>query len=246
MNGTIVVNEMRSSRTYSIIWLIILVFSVAANFMGAASAGTDGGDFDVIVPFVQGIGNVVMMGAIFAMILGALIISREEDEKTIEFLLSHPVTRLEIALSKLSGFTAVIVLFNVVLLAVDIVLLEAFKTAAGYDLGAVFGVWLSALVLIYFFGAAGILLSSFVTKGGAVVGFSIGVPLIMSILNALGGVDNRLFRTLSYLSPFKYFDVEAIIGRGGARPGFIAAFIVLSAVLIAFSFGRYRRREFAV
>jgi len=97
-----------------------------------------------------------------------------------------------------------------------------------------------------FFAAAGMLFSAFVTKGGAVVGFSIGIPLILGVLNALRNVENELFRLVSYVSPYRYFDIQLILETGKPNAAFLTGFIGISVVLIGASLILYRRREFAV
>jgi ABC-2 type transport system permease protein len=225
---------------------VALIFSTGANIAGSASMESDSADYDIVTAFAQSALNMTMMGCIFSMILGGLVVSREEDGKTIEFLLSHPVHRTEIALSKLSAFLLLVVILNAVLLIADIVFLEVFKSEAGYDLGAALGIWLSEFTLIFFLGAAGIFCSAFVTKGGAVVGTCIAVPIAATVLAALGSVDNTILRLLSYLSPFRYFRPQTILTRGGAEPVFVIVFVALGSILIAVFFSLYRRREFAV
>ena len=246
MSRSIFWSELKQNKTYTIIWTIVLVFSTVANVAGNVTVLRANPRYDILVVFAQNATNFVLMGAIFSMILGGLVISREEDEKTIEFLLSHPVTRFEIALSKFAAFAVLVVLFNLILLITDLVLLEVFKSPSGYRLPAFLGIFLSEFILIFFFGAAGMLFSAFVTKGGAVVGACIGIPIVAMVLAVLGNVGNTLLRYLSYLSPFRYFDPEAIIVTNGAQPGFIIAFVIIGAAFLVTGFGLYRRREFAV
>ena len=246
MNRAVFTAELRMNRTYTIIWCVVLVFSTGANIAGSASMESDGAAYDVLLALAQSAPNMAMMGCIFSMILGGLVVSREEDGRTIEFLMSHPVHRIEIALSKLGAFLLLVVILNAVMLVADIVFLEVFKSEAGYDRGAALGVWLSEFTLIFFFGAAGIFYSAFVTKGGAVVGTCIAVPIVATVLAALGNVDNTILRILSYLSPFRYFHIQGVLSRGGAEPAFVVSFVAIGSVLIAVFFSLYRRREFAV
>lgn len=245
MNWSIFRSELKAYQTYTIIWCVALVISTGANIAGNASSLPENLSFNIVEIFAQSLINMVMMAAIFSMILGGLVISREEDEKTIEFLLSHPVTRLEIALSKFAAFTLLILLFNAVLLVADFVFFEIFKSSAGYDMGTFLGLWASELVLIFFFGAAGMLYSAFITKGGAVVGSCIGIPLITGILAMLGDVGNTFLRLLSYLSPYRYLDVAKVLSKGGAQPEFIIVFPAIAVVFIAATFVLYKRKEFA-
>ena len=246
MNRSIVLAELRINRTYTIVWCLVLAFTTGANIAGSASMLRAAPAYDILLAVAQGASNTVMAGAIFSMILGGLVISREEDEKTIEFLLSHPVTRLEIALSKALAFAILNVVLLTVLLVTCWVFVELFKSSAGYDAAVLVGIWVSQVVLIFFYGAAGMLFSAFVTKGGAVVGACIGIPMVTMILALLGSVDNTLLRLLSYLSPVRYLDIAAVMARRGPQPGFVAIFVGIAAAFLAISFARYTRKEFAV
>jgi ABC-2 type transport system permease protein len=56
----------------------------------------------------------LLCGSIFAMLLASGILSKEESDKTIEFLLSKPVTRNNIINQKLLSTTFYILLFNII------------------------------------------------------------------------------------------------------------------------------------
>jgi len=246
MNRSILRFELRQNRTYTIIWCAGVVLSTGANVAGSVNSPGVASSYNVLSLFATSVVNMVMMGSIFSMILGGLIVSREQDEKTIEFLLSHPVTRLQIAVSKIVALVILIVLFCVILLAADFLFLEIFKSPAGYDRSALIGIWISELILIVTFGMAGLFFSSFVTKGGGVVGGGIGIPIVMVLLATLGSVDNTIMRLISYVSPFKYLDVGAIMRRSAPQPGFIIAFLLIAAALLTVFLFLYRKREFAV
>jgi len=246
LNRPIIANELRGWRTYALIWCAAVVVSTVADTMGNVVSQGEASELSILTVFAQGLRNTVQLGAIFSMILGGLIISKEEDEKRIEFLLSHPVMRLEIGLAKLAALSLLVLFLNIVLLVTGIVVLEVLKSGAGYDVGAFLALWLSFVVLVCFFAAAGMLFSAFVTKGGVVVGFSIGISLILGVLNALKNVENELFRLVSYVSPYRYFDIHLILDTGRPDTAFLAGFIGISVVFIGASLILYRRREFAV
>jgi ABC-2 type transport system permease protein len=245
VNGAIFTRELKSMRVYTLIWVVVLVFSTGANLGGSAGSLSGSAGMDILDAFAQSFLNMMMMAGIFAMILGGLVVSREEDEKTIEFLLGHPVTRIEIALTKFGAFATLVLIFNVVLLAADLVFMEIFKTPAGYDRGALIGLWASGMVLTYLFGAAGMIISVFQTKGGAVVGIGIGVPIVATVLAALGNTGTAMLSVLARLSPYRYLSIPGILQRGGAEPLFILVFAALAVVLVGGTLILYGRREFA-
>lgn len=247
MNASVFSRDIRNFRTYTLIWTGALLASFVGSTLGSAlSARGTGAAYDIAAILVLGYTNMQYTGPIFAMILGALIISQEEDEKTIEFLLSHPLTRGEIAVSKLLAYSALVLFLNVVLVIAGLVLIAAPGPWSGHAVGAFLGVWLSYFLLTYAFGAAGVFLSMFVVKGGALVGYSIGIPMILALLAFLETVGSELLRTLSRLSPFRYLGYARILETASVDVPFVCVTAAISAALLALSMVLYRKREFAV
>lgn len=58
---------------------------------------------------------VILMGSIFAVYLSSSLLGKEEDDKTIEYLLSKPITRNEIYCAKYMAFVTIITMFNIVI-----------------------------------------------------------------------------------------------------------------------------------
>ena len=102
--------------------------------MGAFTAafGMDKLDFGTLVGYYAiECGNVLGLGgAFYAAITGAGILSREEQNRTAEFLLTHPVSRVRVITEKLMG-----VLIQVTVLSVTVFLISmAFIPAAGEEI----------------------------------------------------------------------------------------------------------------
>ena len=57
---------------------------------------------------------IIFLGILFSIMLAGKILALEEREKTAEFLLSKPVTRLEIVRSKLAAYFTYLLLLNVI------------------------------------------------------------------------------------------------------------------------------------
>lgn len=247
MNASVFFRELRSFRTYSLIWTGALLASVVGSTVGSVlTARAAGESFAIAAVLTLAYTNMQYTGPIFAMILGALVISQEEDEKTIEFLLAHPLTRGEIAASKLLAFSVLVLLLNLVLAAAGLVLIGIFGPWSGHAAASFLGVWLSYFALTYAFGAAGTLLSMFVVKGGALVGYSIGIPILLALLAFLENVGSDLLRTLSRLSPFRYLDYAEILETGRVDVPFVVAAAAFAVVLLGASVAIYRKKEFAV
>lgn len=241
MNWALFRYEVRGMLAYTLIWTLVLVFSTVANVAGSVS----GENADMVVVFAQSFLNMLMMNGIFAMILGGLVISHEESEKTIEFLLGQPVTRFEIAISKIAAFVLLVAILNAVLLVADLIMFRVLGSGSAYGADVLVAMWLSGLALVFLLGAAGLLISMGLPKPGAVVGIGIGVPIVTAVLAALGNVDSLLLRALSYASPYRYIDTSAIMLREGAQAMPVIIFVALAVGLIIATITIYRRKEFA-
>ncbi len=127
-----------------------------------------------------------------------------------------------------------------------LVLIAAPGPWSGRAVGTFLGVWLSYFLLTYAFGAAGVFLSMFVVKGGALVGYAIGIPMILALLAFLETVGSELLRALSRLSPFRYLGYARILETASVDVPFVCITAAISAALLALSIVLYRKREFAV
>ena len=138
---TILRHELKQNRTSFWIWTAVIsfmigvcvfiypemkgemesisdVFSDMGNF--SAAFGMDQINFGTLLGYYSiECGNVLGMGgAFFAAICGAGVLAKEEKERTAEFLLTHPVSRIKIITEKLIAVMLQIVVLNVIVFAV--------------------------------------------------------------------------------------------------------------------------------
>ncbi|MBN2442659.1 MAG: ABC transporter permease subunit [Spirochaetales bacterium] len=69
----------------------------------------------------------LLMGSIFSILCAVSILSKEENEKTAEFLLTRPVTRTEVITSKFLAFLTQLVILCLIFLFSGLIALESFK-----------------------------------------------------------------------------------------------------------------------
>jgi ABC-2 type transport system permease protein len=174
------------------------------------------------------------------MMMGAGLISREEDSGTINFLYAKPLSRTSIVGEKLFAGITYIAAFFVIYTACTWATLAA-VSASAVDLGQV-AVFSAALVLgqLMMLGL-GLLFSMFVTKTRAIMSTSIGVVLGLYVLSMFVNMKDEL-KGLKYITPFQYFDSRAIL-RGGIDWLYIVLAIAVAAVCVAASLSIYNRRD---
>jgi ABC-2 type transport system permease protein len=185
-----------------------------------------------------------LLGSIYSAILASNILAKEENEKTIEFLLSKPVTRSRIVTEKLLAVLVNILIFNVVSAIASII---GFQFAKDPDVPTdTFSLLIAATILLHLtFGAIAFMLSSLMKKTRNILSVSLGIVLAAYFMNVMAGISEDL-EFLKYISPFKYVDAASIINDNEIEPLYI--FIMAAVILISIftSYMIYRKKDIAV
>lgn len=240
--------EMKANRTSLILWSIGVLFMVGTGMMKFTSLGSTGtslNDFVADMPkSLQAImGNnsldlsstigyygvlylyLVVMAGIHAVMLGANIISKEERDKTIEFLLVKPISRSKVITFKFVAAFIQIVLLNLVTLVSSILIVRAY--AEGEDVnGDIEIMMLGMFILQLIFLVIGTAIAAIVKKSKTATSLSTGILLITFILSIAISMNSKL-ENLKYFTPFKYFEAKDIMSGG-----FGAIYMILSISLI--------------
>ncbi len=174
---------------------------------------------------------------ILAISLGASLIAKEEQDKTIESLLARPISRTKLLAAKSLAGTVVVSLVAAVALATVIVCKEVVSLEIETKLivEAVFLCWLLALS----FGAIALVLTSIGRARGASVGLTTAIALGGYIVSSLAGTVSWL-ETPSKVFPFHYYQSEAVL-RGAyewQNAIFFLVIIIVCAALSVFFFGK--------
>ncbi len=249
--------EMKAHRTALIWWCLGMVALIASGMAKFAAYETAGQSIvaifetlpkAVLVVFgMQGFDltkasgffgvlflYIAVMGAIHAALLGSSLISKEERDRTSEFLYTKPISRGNAVTAKLlAGLTNVLV-FNV---ATSV---SAYYSVAYYSKGEAVGKEIGLLMvgflflqLIFFTMSA--LVAGVVKRPKAAPTIATSIMFLTFLLAYLVNMSENL-DFLKYLTPFKYFDALALLTDGKLDPVFIG----LSALIVGLSvFGTY-------
>lgn len=182
-----------------------------------------------------------MMGGVYAMILGSGIISREEGEKTIEFLMSKPIKRSSIVTSKLAAAFSYISLLSI-LYAVSSLAMFALIVKQSVNYGALMSLMLAAFLIFSIFAAIGLFLSTIISRSKSIVSISIGIVLGTYIVGGLSAITEKA-DFLKYLSPFKYMDTKYIMDNGRINYVYGGLFIAVIAACICCAYYFYNKKD---
>ncbi len=184
---------------------------------------------------------VALMAVIHAVLLGTDLISKEERDKTTEFLFAKPISRTKVVTAKLLAGVVNIVVLNLV------TLVSAIYTVAYYSKGStansdivLLGYGLFILQLLFL--AVGACVAA-VSKRPRIASSLAATALLVSFIlyfaiNLSGKID-----ALKYFTPFKYFEARTIIADGSLDPFYVGLSGLLVVIMLITTYVVYRRRD---
>ena len=258
---TILKHELRRSRVSWLIWtgavgalLITCIFlfpemkdqmaGVGEMFssMGAFTTafGMDRLNFGTLTGYYAiECGNVLGLGgAFYAALTGAGMLAKEENGRTAEFLLTHPVSRRCVTAEKLLALAVLITAMN----------LAVYGLAAGSMLAIGEPVpWkeLNLLHLAYYLMQLVLVgicfgISAFL-RGGS-VGLGIGIAVGLYFLNLIANITEKA-AVLKHFTPFGFCDGAEIVSSGTLEAGWIAVDLAVGAACVLAAFLYYPRKD---
>lgn len=258
---TIVKHELRQSKISFWIWTAAIGFLLAICIflfpemkaqmdgisdmfasMGSFTAafGMDKLNFGTLIGFYAvECGNILGLGGAFYAALRAVnILSKEEKDRTAEFLLTHPVSRTRVMTEKLIAVLVQITAMNLMIYGLSIVSMAVI----GEDIP-----WreLNLLHLAYYIlqlELAGICfgVSAFMRKGSAGVG--LGFAAIMYFLNLLANIAEAA-EFLKYITPFGYCEGSDLAARGSLDGTMTAIGVSMAIAGIVAAYLKYTGKD---
>lgn len=186
---------------------------------------------------------IILFGAIYAVLLSSSLLSKEESEKTVEFLLARPVTRAQVVTQKLLTFVVYVTLYTAVTWVASYASILAFGKR-GFD-GQAF--WLlggMTFLAIMVMAVLGFLGSIFVTHARGV--YSAALVLVLGLYAAqIVTAVSRKMSFLGYVTPFKWANAADILPQGKVDWVYVALALVVIAAGVAGSYWAYGRKDLA-
>lgn len=193
---------------------------------------------------VEGYLFVTLFGGIFAILLGSGILSKEQGDKTIEFLLSKPILRKEIVTSKLLALLTNIVILNIFL---SLSLFLSIKIFDDNEMNTKIFMLLciAPFILQLSFGTFGFFISLFMKKSRQILSASLGVVLSMYFLSIIYNVSDK-FEFLKYFTFFEYVNAASIINDEKIKGIYLLIFLIVNVLLIGMTYVVYEKKDITV
>lgn len=207
--------------------------------------GMDTLNFGTLIGFyaVEAYMIMTLVGSVYAALLASGILVKEESEKTIEFLLSKPVTRTAIVGQKLLAVIVNLMVFNIGMAAASWI---GFHFADDQvDLGSFVLLMISAFLLHTTFAALAFLLSAVMRKSRSIVSLALGIVFASYAIHITAGItDDASF--LKHVSLFHYVDAADLLNKGELDGLYVTIMICIMVVSIGLAWKYYIRKDISV
>ena len=258
---TIIKHELRQGKSAFLIWTLSIGFLLAIciilfpemkgemasvsrlfSSMGAFTAafGMDKLNFGTLIGYYAiECGNVLGLGgAFFASLFAVNILSKEEKDRTAEFLFTHPVSRPRIITEKLAAVFIQITAMNAIIWILAVISIAAIGETIPWK-------ELNLLHLAYYLmqlelAAICFGISAFVIRGSA--GIGLGLAAAMYFLSLLANIaDSAAF--LNYITPFGYCSGAEITSKGHLDMAMVMTGAGIAAIGIIAAYIKYTKKD---
>jgi ABC-2 type transport system permease protein len=193
------------------------------------------GFFSLLWLFVQ------LCMAIQAGDYGFGLVSVEESELTADFLLSKPVSRLQVLNSKLLAAVCGLLITDVIIYATTFISIAIFGSGHTFDMGTLILILASLMLFQLFFLSVGLVISLLVRRIRSVTPYGLGLAFGTYVINGFSGVFGDI--KLEYITPFKHFDTGFIVLHSAYNMPLLILDVAVSLVALAASYWLYLRRD---
>lgn len=260
----IFLREMKAHRKSLIIWCVCMFVFVLAG-MGKYEAYSAAGGLEMkkllssmpdMMKALLGFGNldpttpggyfgmlysyVLITTAIHAVILGSGIISKEERDKTSEFLMVKPVSRTTIITSKLLASMVNILFVNIATTVSSIMLMGYYNKGESIT-GEIVILMIAMFIVEIIFLFIGTTVAAMSKNAKTASALATGIMLVTYILGKIVDMNSNV-DFLKYLTPFNYFEAENVINKG-IDPVFTILSTVIVAAMIWVTYSFYTRKD---
>lgn len=259
----IVKRELRSNLKSTIVWSASMVFLVFVWMIEYESFANNPQINDLLDSMPQGLLEIFGMGnmtlsslggfisaiglylylllGIQAVLLGSSIISKEERDRTAEYLFTLPISRKRIIKSKLLAAIINLIILNLVTLAITIVTSMNYEKDQGFYkfIGLLF---LSIFMVQMIFLSIGMVIASINKNHKKSGNISVTILMLTFIISSLINIVDKV-DFLKYVTPFKYFDLDLLLIEKRVEPIFLVLSILIIGGGIGGSFIFYPKRD---
>lgn len=222
-----------------VLGMINLIPKSALEFKGLSNIN----DLNSVLGFysVNNIIYMMVLGSIFSIVISCNILLKEEYNKTAEYLLTRPLSRKTIFLTKLLVIIIQVFFLNVMTSLVGYISMKL--VFEGYfSLSAFLILSLYTFLLNLLFVAIGLCISVFVKKAKPITTIGIALVLFFYFLFTISKITVTA-SDIGYISPFKYVRTDVISDNYSLELWRLLYFAGSSAILVLVAFRYYQHKD---
>ena len=192
------------------------------------------GFYGMIYPYL------LLLAAIHASMLGAVILAKEERDKTSEFLYVKPCARKQVLTAKLTAALTLVTAFFLLIWTYSVVMVRSYGENADASIANLMvGLYLVQLIFLTVGFTAAAVTRRPKAATGIAAGFMLGAYILSVAIDINGNIE-----WAKVFTPFSYFDAKRVIGNGEAlNLWYILLSIALIAGLTAWAYLRFPKRD---
>jgi ABC-2 type transport system permease protein len=179
--------------------------------------------------------------AIQAANYGFGLVSVEESELTADFLLSKPVSRMQVLNSKMLAVLTSLLLTDLVVWVSSIASITIFRSGHSYETEALILLLSSIIIFQLFFLSVGLVISLLVKRVRSVTPYALGLAFGAYILSAFSGIFGEV--KLEYITPFKQLDPAYIVQNSAFNTPLVTLNVAVTIVALVASYWLYIHRD---
>jgi ABC-2 type transport system permease protein len=172
---------------------------------------------------------------------GVGLVSLEETELTADFLLTRPVSRVQVLTSKLLAALLSLTITNAVVWGASLLAVTLFSNGKPYQMRSLLLLLASIGIFQLFFLSVGLLISLLVRRVRSVTPYSMGLGFGAYVLSAFTGIFDDV--ALELLTPFKHLDAAYIVKHGEFDIPLVLLNLAVSLTALAVSYWLFKRRD---
>lgn len=186
---------------------------------------------------------IAVMAAVHAVLLGSGLVSKEERDRTSEFLYSKPVSRSGALTGKFLAGLANIVALNLITTASSFFFVDYYGGGESFA-EEIVALMAGAFFIQLVFFSLGALVAGSAGRPKRAPGRATTVMMVAFVLYYTVNFNEKL-DFLKYFTPFKYFDAASVIADG-LNLAYIALSLVIAAAALAGTYRAYAARDLSI
>ena len=190
------------------------------------------------------VNNVIYMmvlGSIYAIVTSSNILLGEEYNKTAEYLLSRPLTRSNIFISKMVVLILFVLILNLVVALSGLITMKLVQDEpVNFKAFMILSVY--TLLLNTQFAAIGLALGTLIKRPKPITTFCAGLVMVLYFIHTISKMTEGV-AGIEYLNPFSYVDLDTNNTAYRLEIWHLLYFLTITLLLTSISFKLYQRRD---